>query len=69
MAIKVTHDGTSPHDCCAERCFNCRAPTRHWYTRKDVAVCLECAAVVRPSDVPSKSEWCAKEAALTARVV
>lgn len=69
MPIKLTHDGTTPRDCCAENCCKCRAPTRYWYAAKDVAVCPECARTMRVADVPTKAEWCAKEALLSRRVV
>lgn len=43
---------------CLEHCCFCFAPTPFWHTRKDVAVCEECAPVHDPRDVPSKPEWC-----------
>ena len=45
----------------SERCCFCRDLTAYWHEKKDVPVCLGCAAVFDPKDVPSKQEWAAKE--------
>lgn len=57
MPFTITHDHTSNADP-AENCAFCFTPTRYWYTKKDVAVCPDCASVERARDVPSKSAWC-----------
>lgn len=46
-----------------EHCCFCRARTRFWYAKKDVAVCQACAKIHPASDVPTKEEWLAKERA------
>lgn len=66
MALKVTHDGEAPGEV-RERCCLCRAPTNYWYTPKDVALCTACAKKAKRSEIPTKSEWCAKEEALMPR--
>lgn len=54
--IEVIHD-KEPKWMPAEACAFCRAPTRYWYTAKDVAVCPGCAETHEATDVPSKREW------------
>lgn len=49
-----------------ERCCFCRDRTPYW-TKKDVAICLSCAKIHVESEVPSKREWCDKEAKLSKR--
>ena len=44
-----------------ENCCFCRKPTAFWYVKKDVAVCLLCAATASPEDVPDKRTWCRRE--------
>lgn len=57
MPIPVVHDG-SPRFEPAERCCFCKRPTRFWCTKKDVAVCPDCAHFRKVSEVPSKKAWC-----------
>jgi len=57
-----------------EKCCFCRKPTPYWTHLEDrtpgeqVACCETCAAVKLPAQVPTKKEWCAKEARLEARL-
>jgi hypothetical protein len=44
-----------------ENCAFCRRPTAFWFRKKDVAVCLQCAAKAKPEDVPDKAAWCRRE--------
>jgi hypothetical protein len=44
-----------------ENCCFCRRPTVFWCRKKDVAVCLQCAATASPEDVPDKPTWCRRE--------
>jgi len=50
-----------------ERCCFCRARSLTWTNLPDrapgeqVACCAKCAARARPSQVPSKREWCERE--------
>lgn len=50
---------------CVEHCCICRAKTRFWFTKKDVALCKSCAEKVDEKDIPSKQEWCEKESKLS----
>jgi hypothetical protein len=52
MPIKVVHDGTGRGDP-RENCAFCRAGTRYWFAKKDVAVCPACALDHTASEVPS----------------
>ena len=63
MSLKLTHDGSSPGDV-QERCCMCRAPTRWWYAPADVALCPPCGKTTKRDSLPTKREWCAKEAKL-----
>lgn len=56
-----------------ERCCVCRTPTR-WWTKlptrtpgQQVALCPKCAETATPESLPTKREWCDKEAALNPR--
>jgi hypothetical protein len=42
----------------AEGCCFCGRPTRMWFQPKDVAVCVSCAKVRNPEEVPTKEQWC-----------
>ena len=65
--IELTHDGEPAWEV-AERCCLCRTPTRFWFTPKDVACCPECGATATPDMLPSKTEWLAKEDALSPKM-
>jgi hypothetical protein len=67
MPFEVVHDGSGRFDP-VENCGICRQKTRYWYRPKDVAVCPECAKTRMPTEVPSKSEWVARERQLTGSV-
>lgn len=43
---------------CPEHCCFCGRPTRMWFQPRDVAVCVSCAEVRSPDEVPTKEEWC-----------
>lgn len=60
MPIEVVHDGTGRGDP-AEHCAFCRAKTRYWFAKKDVAVCPACAEGRTASEVPSKRDWITAE--------
>jgi hypothetical protein len=50
-----------------ERCCFCRKPTRFWVaplTKDSVACCEECASGRKAFELPTKAEWCEKEAKL-----
>lgn len=66
MTLKVHHDG-SPEGEIAERCCMCRAKTYFWH-KSDVALCLACAKTTKLADLPTKREWCDKEASLRQRL-
>lgn len=61
IEVKREDPALSSETGCFERCCFCRQPTGFWYTPKDVAVCLECAAEATPEDVPDKKVWCRRE--------
>ncbi len=64
MSVRVQREpNTTPFSEVAENCCRCRMPTRYWYTPKDVALCLTCATMVKPSDIPSKAQWLRTERA------
>lgn len=48
-----------------ERCCFCRTRTNMWHAEKDVACCESCAQDHEEGDLPTKEEWCRKEAGLT----
>ncbi|AOG03149.1 hypothetical protein [Bosea sp. RAC05] len=43
----------------SEHCCFCYVVTPYWYPKKDVAVCLVCAAEHDVDEVPVKRDWCA----------
>ena len=63
MALKVVHDGEAP-GALRENCCICRTKTNYWYEPKDVALCEHCAKTTKRAALPTKEEWCAKEAAI-----
>lgn len=65
MALKVEHDGSGPGDQ-REHCCMCRELTRFWH-RSDVALCEPCAKTTKLSELPTKADWCAKEAEIYKR--
>lgn len=50
-----------------EPCCFCGKGARTWYEPRDVAVCETCAETRDPSEVPSKTAWCAAVDAATER--
>lgn len=54
--ISVIHDN-EPKWMPAESCAFCKAPTRYWFSPKDVAVCQSCAEKHEACEVPTKREW------------
>ena len=54
MSIPVVPDDLGPP---YENCCFCRKASRTWYAKKDVPVCVGCADVHEPSEVPSKVDW------------
>ena len=63
MALKVVHDGEAP-GALRENCCICRTKTNYWYEPKDIALCEHCAKTTKRAALPTKEEWCAKEAAI-----
>lgn len=63
MTLRVKHGGEAPGEC-RERCCVCRVPTNYWYKPLDVALCEDCALTTKKTDLPTKAEWCAREAEL-----
>ena len=45
-----------------ENCCLCEKPTAFWYEPKDVACCPTCAETATHESLPSKKEWCDREA-------
>lgn len=62
MSIILIKDDIGPP---LERCCFCRTQTQYWSKARDVAVCEPCADIHEEVEVPSKKEWCSKEAELT----
>jgi hypothetical protein len=52
-----------------ENCRICQRATHYWTDIPDrtpgeqVALCVDCAYATFPSDIPTKSDWCAAERA------
>jgi len=59
MAIDLAPDPDNAPGRVREHCCFCFRPTAHWYAPKDVAVCISCAEVRDPAEVPTKAQWCA----------
>lgn len=57
VAIPVVEDDF-PKSMPLEHCCFCFKPTKTWYVKKDVAVCVSCAKVHKVSEVPTKDDWC-----------
>ena len=54
--LSVAPDNWPPQDS-GEPCAFCKSPTHLWFRPKDVAVCVSCAEVREPEEVPSKRDW------------
>jgi len=65
VSLKITHDGEAENALC-ERCCMCREPTHYWHA-SDVALCPDCAKTTKRVALPTKKDWCAKEAKLAHR--
>ncbi len=44
-----------------ENCCVCRKSCNTWYKPKDVAMCPDCAKIVKEADIPDKLDWIIKE--------
>lgn len=68
MGLKIVHDGSGPGDP-QEHCCLCRAQTRFWHKKTDVALCESCAKTAKIVDLPTKKEWIEKELKIMGKIV